>query len=63
DFDSDAVGGQDKIDLSGRGFTAASLGSAIVISGTTTTVITIGADTITLNGVASSTLSATDFVF
>ncbi|NOU07056.1 MAG: calcium-binding protein, partial [Hyphomicrobiaceae bacterium] len=63
DFDSDPVGGQDLIDLSGRGFTAASLGGAIVISGTTTSVITIGTDTITLNGVASSSISATDFIF
>jgi Ca2+-binding RTX toxin-like protein len=63
DFDSDPVNGQDFIDVSGRGFSAASIGGAIVISGNTSAVVTIGADIIVLTGVNASTISASDFHF
>ena len=66
DFDSNPAGGQDLIDVSGRGFTAGSIGSAILvtsISAGANTLVTIGADTIVLTGVSSATVTATDFIF
>jgi serralysin len=63
-FDADAVGGQDLIDVSGRGFTGGSIGSAITIAASgADTVVTIGADTIRLFGVAVGDVTAADFVF
>jgi Ca2+-binding RTX toxin-like protein len=65
DFDSDAAGGQDLIDVSGRGFGAASIGSEIVIAADTDgfAKITIGTDTIKLAGVAVADITANDFIF
>ena len=64
-FDSDATGGQDLIDISGRGFTAAGIGIGIVIRTIdgTDTQIRIGNDTIRLFGVDASTITASDFKF
>ena len=63
-FDADPTGGQDLIDVSGRGFSAGSIGTSILISASgSDTLVTIGADTIRLFGVASANVTATDFVF
>jgi len=63
-FDSDPVGGQDLISLSGMGFTSASLGGPIVISvAGNDTLIAFGSDSIRLIGVARSTVDANDFRF
>ena len=63
-FDADPAGGQDRIDLAGRGFTAASIGSGIVITTAgANTLIAIGTDTVTLAGVSSTNVDATDFKF
>jgi Ca2+-binding RTX toxin-like protein len=63
-FDADAAGGQDKIDVAGRGFSAASIGGAILIAASgADTLITIGADTIRLLGISAANVDAGDFVF
>jgi Ca2+-binding RTX toxin-like protein len=63
-FDSVPAGGQDLIDVSGRGFAAASIGGAIIISTIgADTLVTIGADTIRLFGVDAASVTAGDFVF
>ena len=63
-FDALAAGGQDQIDLSGRGFNAASIGTSIIITaGSGETDVTIGTDMIRLIGVASGDLDFTDFKF
>jgi serralysin len=64
EFDADPTGGQDLIDLSGRGFSAASIGVSILISTSgADTLITIGADTIRLIGVNAANISDADFLF
>jgi Ca2+-binding RTX toxin-like protein len=63
-FDADAAGGQDTLNLAGRGFAPASVGSAITIAASgADTLITIGPDTIRLIGVASTTITTADFTF
>ena len=63
-FDADAAGGQDQIDVSGRGFNAGSIGGAITIAASgADTIVTIGADTIRLFGVLSADVDQTDFKF
>jgi Ca2+-binding RTX toxin-like protein len=63
-FDSDAAGGQDLLNLAGRGFSPASIGAGITIAASgADTLITIGPDTIRLVGVASNTITAADFTF
>ncbi len=63
-FDADPAGGQDLIDVSGRFFSSASIGGAIVITAFgTDTVVTIGADTIRLFGVLNTDVTASDFQF
>ena len=63
-FDADPTGGQDLIDLSGRGFSAGSIGSSILIGASgADTLVTIGADTIRLVGVLSTNVTSTDFQF
>jgi Ca2+-binding RTX toxin-like protein len=63
-FDSDPAGGQDLLNLAGRGFSPASIGGAITIAASgADTLITIGPDTIRLFGVAASTISSSDFTF
>jgi Ca2+-binding RTX toxin-like protein len=65
DFDSNPVGGQDLIDLTGRGITAATFAASVKISASgvagVNTLITIGASSITLDHVALATVNATDF--
>ncbi len=65
DFDADAAGGQDFIDLSGRGFDTASLGVAIFVSddGAGSALVTVGDDTIKLQGVVTANVTAADFIF
>jgi trimeric autotransporter adhesin len=68
-FDADPTGGQDVIDLSGRGYTAASVGGAITIanaSGSTLVTFVSGSlagSSMTLSGVAVANVTATDFLF
>jgi len=70
-FDANATGGQDLIDISAYGFTAADVGATaafavfVEIVGTNT-VVHIGADTITLTGVTgvgANSIAAADFIF
>jgi parallel beta-helix repeat protein len=69
DFDSNPVGGQDVIDISGRWYTAAQIGTAITVvaSGTNTIVTfvtgTLAGTSITLNATTPSSITASDFVF
>ncbi len=70
-FDADAAGGQDLIDVSAYGLTAANVGAnsgfAIWIEAVgANTLVHIGADTLTLtgvNGVGGNAISASDFIF
>ena len=63
-FDADAAGGQDMLDVSGLGLTAADIGGAIQISNSSgNALIEIGADTITLIGTNAADIDANDFVF
>jgi Ca2+-binding RTX toxin-like protein len=56
--------GQDKIDLTAFGLTAASIGSSVLIGGAANAAITVlGGGTIRLIGVAASSIDATDFRF
>jgi Ca2+-binding RTX toxin-like protein len=64
DFDANPAGGQDRLDISALGITAGNFGanvsvSAIVGGGT---LIGIGADSITLVGVNSATVTQQDFI-
>jgi hypothetical protein len=51
--------------VSGRGFSAASIGTAITIAADTDgfAKVTIGTDTIKLAGIAAGDVSANDFIF
>ncbi|MEQ1695635.1 MAG: M10 family metallopeptidase C-terminal domain-containing protein [Hyphomicrobiaceae bacterium] len=63
-FDASAGLGGDLLDVSGRGFTSASLGSGITIAAAgSDTLITIGTDTIRLMGVASTLVTDANFKF
>ncbi|HWV22207.1 MAG TPA: peroxidase family protein [Devosia sp.] len=67
-FDADAAGGQDLIDLSGMGITAANFAARVTIAdvtGPNAALITVDGGTggtIRLNGVAAASLSQADFV-
>ncbi|SUW63931.1 Cyclolysin [Buttiauxella agrestis] len=62
-FDSNATGGQDYLDLSLLGITSSTFASNVAIGGSGgNTTVTIGADTITLVGVNSTTVNMGDFV-
>lgn len=62
-FDSNATGGQDYLDLSLLGITSSTFASNVAIGGSGgNTTVTIGADTITLVGVNSTTVNIGDFV-
>ena len=62
-FDADATGGQDTLDVSALGLTAGDIGGAIQISNSGgSALIEIGADSILLIGVDAGTIDATDFV-
>ena len=63
-FDADPAGGQDLIDVSGRGFSTGSIGSTIFIGAAgADTLVTIGADAIRILGVSSANVTAADFLF
>jgi Ca2+-binding RTX toxin-like protein len=65
-FDADAAGGQDLLDISALGITAASFAADVTIQDLgNNTLVTIGTDTITLvgvNGVGANTITQADFV-
>ncbi|MDT4857740.1 hypothetical protein FQZ97_921740 [compost metagenome] len=63
-FDAVAAGGQDRLDISGLGITAATFASSVQINAAgADTLINIGADSIRLVGVADATsVNATDFI-
>ncbi|GDX03920.1 peroxidase family protein [Buttiauxella sp. A111] len=62
-FDSAPAGGQDYLDLSLLGITAGNFAANVGISGSGgNTVVTVGADTITLVGVNSTTVTIGDFI-
>ena len=62
DFDSNAAGGQDFIDLTLLGISSGNFASSVGITGNNgNTVVTIGADNITLVGINSSTVNINDF--
>ncbi|MBU6371667.1 MAG: cadherin-like domain-containing protein [Alphaproteobacteria bacterium] len=63
DFDFNPTGGQDFLDISAYGITAATFAANVTLSvvGTTTTV-TIGADQIVINGAGVGAIDITDFI-
>jgi hypothetical protein len=63
-FDANPSGGQDLLDISGLGITAATLAASVVIADAGTNVlITIGGDTITLVNVpALNAVTPADFL-
>ena len=62
DFSSNPVVGVDKLGIVGIGVTAATFASSVTITASgVNTLITIGADTITLNGVSSASIHSTNF--
>lgn len=65
DFDSNALNGQDRIDIRGLGITAATFFDAVTITDEGAyTLIGIGADSIRLLGVAdATTITQADFLF
>ena len=64
DFQSNPVGGQDLLDISGLGITAAAFArlGRIAAAGANT-LVTIGANSIQLNGVGAGTINGNDFMF
>lgn len=61
-FDHDAIGGQDHIDLSGLGITAATFASQVSIhQAGANTIVSVGSDTIMLAAVAANTIDQSDF--
>jgi hypothetical protein len=61
-FDSNPAGGQDKLDIQALGITSATFGGSVVITNVGgNTRVQIGANRITLNGVAAATVTAQDF--
>jgi len=63
DFDANPAGGQDHMDLRGLGITAATFASQVSIAGAgADTMVTIGADSILVQGVAPAQITAADFL-
>jgi Ca2+-binding RTX toxin-like protein len=63
-FDATSAAGRDLIDLTGRGFTQASLGTAITIKASgADTLVTIGADSIRLANLNPALLTVDNFKF
>ncbi|WP_375739226.1 peroxidase family protein [Pseudomonas boanensis] len=64
DFDVNPVGGQDRLNIENLGITAATFGANVGVAGVAgSTVVTIGADSITLVGIAdASTINQSDFI-
>jgi hypothetical protein len=63
-FDTNAAGGQDLLNLTALNITAATFGSSVTIADVgADTLLTFGAGSITLVGVAdATTVTATDFI-
>jgi hypothetical protein len=63
-FDSDSMGGQDKLDITAFGITAATFSSQVQLTTAPAggTLVTIGPDTVRLAAAALSSVSAEDFV-
>ncbi len=61
DFDANPLGGQDLLDISGLGITAATFAASVFIGGGPNALVTIGSDAIRLHGVDQATLDMTDF--
>jgi VCBS repeat-containing protein len=64
DFDSDATGGQDLLDISGLGITAANFSSQVVITDIAgpDILVTIGTDSIRLVNTSITAIDVTDFL-
>ena len=63
DFDANPAGGQDLLDISGLGITAASFAGSVAVSGGANALITIGTNSIRLHGVNQAAIDVTDFKF
>ena len=62
-FDSNAANGQDRLDVTALDITVATFAASVSIAQVgANTLITIGADHITLTGVSAATVTATDFI-
>jgi Ca2+-binding RTX toxin-like protein len=63
-FDGSPNNGQDQLDLSALGITAATFGASVSVAqvGADTLVTVAGGGTITLEGVASATVTQSDFI-
>jgi Ca2+-binding RTX toxin-like protein len=62
DFDANPTGGQDHLDISALGITAATFaGSVTVAAAGSDTLVTIGTNSIRLTGIAVAAIDATDF--
>ncbi len=62
DFDANPTGGQDRLDISALGITAATFGGSVTIAAAgSDTLVTIGANSIRLTGIAPASVDATDF--
>jgi Ca2+-binding RTX toxin-like protein len=66
DFDANATGGQDLLDISGLGISAATFAASVLIEDLgADTLVTIGTDTILLqnvNGVGTNAITQQDFL-
>jgi Ca2+-binding RTX toxin-like protein len=64
DFQASPVGGQDLLDISGLGITAATFAGSVKIAASgTSTMISIGTDSIRLAGVGAAAINSSDFMF
>ena len=62
-FDADPAGGQDRLDISALGITAATFAANVTIAGGANTLVVIaGAGSISLQGVAPAEITAADFL-
>ena len=62
-FDFNPTGGQDMLDITAYGFSAAAFASNVGIATTgLNTTVTIGADVITLVGVGQNAIDMSDFI-
>jgi Ca2+-binding RTX toxin-like protein len=62
DFDSNPLGGQDLLDISSLGITAATFNANVLISAGANPLVTIGGNTIRLNGAAAGSVDRFDFI-
>jgi hypothetical protein len=62
DFDTNPIGGQDHLDISALGITTATFGASVTVAvAGSDTLVTIGANSIRLTGIAASSIDASDF--